>query len=76
MNANLLICDPSTPPREEHSEREKAKKLPSRLIHRAAWVDKSKYTGEKLREIRAQRGVGSRRMRAKYSSGYTVDPIL
>jgi hypothetical protein len=33
-------------------------KLPPRRIKVVAWQDKSYYTGEKLRAIRAKRGVG------------------
>jgi hypothetical protein len=42
----------------ELSEREKAAKRPLRRIKQAVFAYTSKYSGAKLREIRAQRGVG------------------
>jgi hypothetical protein len=46
--------------RQEHSTREKALKMPPRLIRRVIEIDRSRYTGERLRAIRAECGLDAR----------------
>lgn len=43
-----------------HNERgsKRCAKCHPRRLRRAVWADTSKYTGEKLRQLRAERGVG------------------
>lgn len=45
---------------EERSPREEAKNMPYRLIKVATLVDYSRYKGEDLRKIRAERGLSNR----------------
>jgi len=42
----------------EQSERERALKMPPRIITRAVLFDRSKYNGAELNRIRASNGVG------------------
>jgi hypothetical protein len=48
----------------ERTAREKSRRLPGRIIRRAHFVDRSRYTGARLRDLRRERGVGSVALRA------------